>query len=458
MRRKVISLLFSSFLFLSFVFNAAGQEPVVVDQVVAVVANSPVLKSDLYNQERQLESQGVTFQGNSQCKILDDMLYQKLLYNQAILDSVEVSDNQVEQVLDRRLRFFIQQIGSREQLEAYYGKSVEELKDEFRPMVREQELSQMMESQITGNIRVTPSEVRSFFHNLPEDSIPTVESETKLAHITILPEFDPEEVARTIERLEEIRTRVLQGESFKTMAILYSEDPGSARKGGELGFYGRGELYPEFEATAFGLAPGEISDIIETQAGYHIIQMIERRGDLINVRHILMQPQISPLQLNQARNKLDSIRELVINDSLSFERAAIKFSDDPNRVNGGVVMNPYTNTTRFKNEEIDQNLFFAIDKLETNDITKPVPFMNEDGKQGFRIVKILDRIEAHTASLETDYDFIQQLALEKKKMREVQKWINKKIDTTFIHISNDFDHCEFSADWKKSQNTEGVKK
>ncbi|MFP4288638.1 MAG: peptidylprolyl isomerase [Bacteroidales bacterium] len=458
MNYKLLSFFFLTFIISSVVDDVYGQEPVVVDRVVAVVANSPILKSDLYNQERQLESQGVDFQENSQCKILDDMLYQKLLYNQAILDSVEVSDNQVEQVLDRRLRFFIQQIGSREQLEAYYGKSIDELKDEFRPMVREQELSQMMESQITGDIRVTPSEVRDFLRNLPEDSIPTVESETKLAHITIMPEFDPEEVERTIDRLNEIRTRVLQGESFKTMAILYSEDPGSARKGGELGFYGRGELYPEFEATAYGLAPGEISEIIETQAGYHIIQMIERRGDLINVRHILMQPQISPLQLNQARNKLDSIRDLILKDSLSFERAARKFSDDPNKVNGGVVMNPYTNTTRFKNEEIDQNLFFAIEKLEANDITKPVPFSNEEGKQGFRIVKILDRIEAHTASLETDYDFIQQLALEEKKMKEVQNWINKKINTTFIHIGNDFDHCEFSADWKKSKDLTGNRK
>src|SRR6056297_1102802 len=201
MNYKILSLLFSLFIFFSILNNTNAQKPVVVDRVVAVVADSPILKSDLYNQERQLESQGVVFQGNSQCKILDDMLYQKLLYNQAILDSVEVSDNQVEQVLDRRLRFFIQQIGSREQLEAYYGKSIDELKDEFRPMVREQELSQMMESQITGNIRVTPSEVRDFFHHLPQDSIPTVESETKLAHITIIPDFDPDEMARTFDRL-----------------------------------------------------------------------------------------------------------------------------------------------------------------------------------------------------------------------------------------------------------------
>ncbi|MFW5752132.1 MAG: peptidylprolyl isomerase [bacterium] len=458
MNYKLVSFLFLNFILYSVVDEAYSQEPAVVDQVVAVVADSPILKSDLYNQERQLESQGIDFQENSQCRILDDMLYQKLLYNQAILDSVEVSDNQVEQVLDRRLRFFIQQIGSREQLEAYYGKSIEELKDEFRPMVREQELSQMMESQITQDIRVTPSEVRNFFHSLPEDSIPTIESETKLAHITIIPEYEPEEVERTIDRLNEIRTRVLQGENFKTMAILYSEDPGSASKGGELGFYGRGELYPEFEATAYGLAPGEISEIIETEAGYHIIQMIERRGDLINVRHILMQPQISPLQLNQAKNKLDSIRDLIVKDSLSFEKAATKFSDDPNKVNGGVVMNPYTNTTRFKNDEIDQNLFFAIEKLEKNDITKPVPFRNEDGKQGYRIVKILDRIEAHTANLQSDYDFIQELALERKKMKEVQNWINKKISTTYVYISDDFDHCQFSADWKKSKELTGNRK
>ncbi len=438
-----------SFLFMAFVPALMSQERVIIDQVVAVVGNSAILKSDLFNQQRQLESQGVTFGSDAQCGLLDEMLYQKLLFNQAVIDSVEVSDQQVEQILERRLRFFIQQIGSREQLEAYYGKSIDELKDEFRPMVREQELSQIMESTITRNVRVTPSEVRRFFQNTPSDSIPMVESEMELAQIVIQPAIEPEEKQETRNRLNEFRERILKGESFSTLAILYSEDPGSARRGGELGFYGRGELYPEFEATAFGLRPGEVSEVIETQAGLHIMQLIERRGEQINVRHILVQPKVSPQQLNAARNKLDSIRNLILDEELTFAQAAIKFSDDPGRINEGIMVNPYTNTTRFKNDEIEPNLFFVVDKLEVGGISGPVPKMTEEGQQAFRIVKVRNRIEAHEATLEGDYDFVQQLALNKKKMKTVQDWIRTRLGNTYIHINDDFLNCNFSIPWNQ---------
>ncbi len=444
--RKIKSIISAVILFAA-IYQAAAQEKVIIDQVVAVVGNSAILKSDLYNQQRQLESQGITFGPNAQCELLDEMLYQKLLFNQAVIDSIEVSEMQVEQILERRLRFFIQQIGSREQLEAYYGKTIDELKDEFRPLIREQELSQMMESEITRNVRVTPSEVRRFFNSLPQDSIPTVESETEMAQIVIKPQVEPDEIAETKRRLNELRERILQGESFNTLAILYSEDPESARRGGELGFYGRGELFPEFEATAFGLRPGEVSEIIETQAGFHIMQMIERRGEQINVRHILMQPKISPLQLSKARSKLDSIRNLLINEEMTFAEAALKFSDDPGKVNGGAMINPYTNTTRFRNDEIDQNLFFVVDRLEEGEISRPVPMMTEEGKQAFRIVKITRRIDAHLATLEGDYDFIQQIALNEKKMEAVQAWIKRRIGNTFISINEKYMDCNFSIEW-----------
>jgi len=324
------------------------------------------------------------------------------------------------------------------------------LKDEFRPLVREQELSQLMEGRITSNVRVTPSEVRAFFNKIHPDSIPVVESELEMAQIVIKPLVEQEEIDNVKNRLTEIRERVLKGESFSTMAILYSEDPGSARKGGELGFYGRGELYPEFEATAFGLRPGEISEIIETQAGYHILQMIERRGEQINVRHILIMPKIVPSQLAKARSKLDSIRRLITSEELTFEEAALKFSDDPGRISGGIMINPYTNTTRFKNDEIDQSLFFVVDKLEVGQITNPVPMMTEEGKQAFRIVKVRNRIDAHAATLEGDYDFIQQIALNQKKMNMVKDWVNVKINTTYIFINEDFVGCSFTSPWMRN--------
>jgi peptidyl-prolyl cis-trans isomerase SurA len=442
----------SIFLFMA-LFSIAAAQNVNIDKVVAVVGNSAILKSDLYNQKRQLESQGVTFGPNPLCGLLDDMLYQKLLFNQAVIDSIEVSDMQVEQVLERRLRFFIQQIGSREQLEAYYGKTIDELKDEFRPLVREQELSQRMDAQITKNVRITPAEVRRYFRNLPADSIPMVESEVELSQIVIMPKIDPEERADVKRRLEDIRQRVIRGESFSTMAILYSEDPGSARKGGELGFYGRGELYPEFEATAFGLRPGEISDIIETQAGYHFLQMIERRGEQINVRHILIMPKVAPSQLAAARSRLDSIRNVIQNGDMTFAEAAQKFSDDPSRTSGGIMINPFTTTTRFKNEDLDQNVFFVVDRLEKGQISAPVPMMTEEGKQAFRILMVRDRIDAHLATLETDYDFLQQIALTQKKKKVVRDWVASRIGSTFIFINDEFSSCSFTAPWTKNIKT-----
>ncbi|MFO7977918.1 MAG: peptidylprolyl isomerase, partial [Bacteroidales bacterium] len=354
---KKFSVLFAGFVLILSMHasTAKAQEKVIIDQVVGVIGTSAILESDLINQKRQMESQGEDLGPQGLCMVFDEMLYQKLLYNQALIDSVEVGDDQVEMVLERRLRFFIQQIGSREKLEAYYGKSIEELKDEFRVIVREQELSRSMEANITENVSVTPSEVRSFFRNLPEDSIPMVESEIVLAQIMKKPPVRPEEIKIVKERLEEFRERILQGESFNTLAILYSEDPGSARRGGELGFYGRGELFPEFEAIAYGLRPGEVSDIVETKAGYHIIQMIERRGEQINVRHILLTPKVTQEDLMEARHELDSIKTLITSGEMTFEEAAIKFSDDPGRMNRGLMVNPYTGTGRFRTEDLEPN-------------------------------------------------------------------------------------------------------
>lgn len=445
---------FFPILFLSFILFSnplLSQEKVIIDQVIAVVGNSAILESDVVNQRRQLVGQGIDLGPNPDCPILDDMLYQKLLFNQAILDSLVVSDEQVEQVLERRLRFFIQQIGSRERLEAYYGKSIEELKDEFRDIVREQELSQQMEAKITANINVTPSEVRSFFNRLPQDSIPMVESEIIMAKIVINPPIQPEEIAEVKNRLEGFRQRVLRGESFNTLAVLYSEDPGSARRGGELGFFGRGELYPEFEAVAFSLRPGEISEVVETQAGYHIIQMIERRGEQFNVRHILLQPKVSPYDLQAARQKLDSIKTIVQNGEMTFAEAALKFSDHPGKVNQGLMVNPFTGTTRFKSDEMDPNLFFVIDQMEVGNISSPVGMMTEEGQQAFRIVKLISRTEPHRANLQQDYDYIQQLALAEKKRKATMAWIGRRLPNTFVFVHDRFSNCEFELDWVKNR-------
>ncbi len=442
--------LISFFLVIVFAGNIANaQEKVVVDKIIAVVGNSAVLESELIAEKKQLDAQGIKLGNQPFCVLLNDILYQKLLYNQAIIDSVEVSDAQVEQELERRLRYFIQQIGSRERLEAYYGMSIDEIKDDFRDMVREQQTSQTMENKISSDIRVTPAEVRTFYNSLHPDSIPIVEMEVQLAQIVKKPPVRAEEIERIKYNLNEYRNRVLKGENFNTLAILYSEDPGSARKGGELGFYGRGELFPEFEAVAYSLKPGEVSEIVETQAGYHIIQMIERRGESINVRHILIQPQISAIDLVKARQELDSIKTLISNGEMTFAEAALKFSDDPGKIGGGIMINPYSSTNKFKSEDIEQNLFFVIDKMDVGSISDPMAMRTEEGKQAFRIVKVVDRIEPHKASLNGDYDFIQQLVLTQKKRKAINGWVSNKIASTYVYVHEDFHYCNFEMNWLK---------
>ena len=426
-----------------------AQERVIIDQVVGVVGTSAILQSDLMAQRQQIEAQGVDLGPNPYCVLLDDMMFQKLLFNQALIDSIEVSESQVEQEIERRLRFFIQQIGSRERLEEYYGRTVEELREEFREPIREQEISRRMEAQVTRNVTITPSEVREFFINIPEDSIPMVESEMQLAKIFIEPTISQAEKDMIKERLEGFRQRVLDGESFRTLAILYSEDPGSARNGGELGFYSRGDLHPEFEAVAFSLRPGEVSDIVETRSGYHIIQLISRRGELVNVRHILLQPKVSPELEQETRNKLDSIRTLVMEGEMTFAEAARSFSDHPGGLNGGVMINPYTSTTRFRSDEIDPRVFFVVDRLEEGQISRPIETMTEGGRQAYQIVKVLERIDPHPANLQQDYDFIQQLALQRKKQQTVKRWVERRLQTTYIYVHEEFQHCTFEVGWLK---------
>ncbi len=446
-QHKVISSFFIYLLLVMTTFQGIGQEKVLIDKVVAVIGNSAILKSDIIEQKRMLDAQGVDLGPKPECVLLDDIMFQKLLYNQAVIDSIEVHDAQVEQEIERRLRFFIQQIGSRERLEEYYGKSLDELRDEFRDPIREQLISRMMESQITRNVTVTPSEVRAFFESLSDDEIPMVESEMAMSKILIEPVIQDHEMQAIRDRLEGFRQRILAGESFNTLAILYSDDAGSARRGGELGFYGRGDLHPEFEAVAFSLRPGEVSEIVETRSGFHIIQLIERRGEQINVRHLLLQPKASPEVEAETRNKLDSLRRVIMRGDLSFEEAARKYSDHPNRRSGGVMVNPYTGTTRFRSDEIEPNLFFAIDRLEVGEISRPIQTMTDDGKLAFKIVRLRDRIEPHRANLQQDYDFIQKLAQQEKKEEVILRWVKRRLENTYVHVHEDYADCEFDVQW-----------
>jgi peptidyl-prolyl cis-trans isomerase SurA len=429
----------------------AQHEGKVIDGVVAVVGSKMVTVSDIENQYLQYRAQGNIRGGETEtkCAILESLMYNKLLLNQADIDSVEVTDKQVESELDRRIRYFIQQIGSKEKLEEYFKKSLAQIKEEFRDIIRDQIRVEQVQSNLTKNIKVTPSEVRSFFKNMPEDSIPMVNAEFVIGQIVKKPKTSLADEIEVKEKLRALRKRILDGESFATLAILYSEDPGSAARGGEVGLFGRGELYPEYEAVAFKLKEGEISDIVQTKAGYHIIQLIERRGDYINTRHILMSPKISPVELQKAAQFLDSVAGLVRSGKMSFEDAVAKFSDDPNKMNGGLMINPYTGTTRFEPDQLDAKVYYVVDKLEVGQISGPVPFKTDEGKDAYRLLYLKERTRPHKANLKDDYDKIQNWALEEKKEKTLQKWVSERISKTYIRISPRYQTCRFRNNWNE---------
>ncbi len=426
------------------------QEEQVVDQIVAVVGKSIILESDIQNQYLNARLQGMIrgSASTARCRILEELLYQKLMVTQAEVDSLTVNDVQVEGELDRRLGSFIQQFGSQDKLEAYYGKTLAEIKQELHDVVEEQMLAQQVQSSIISSVTVTPSEIKSFYRTIPQDSLPMIKTEYKIAEIVKNPPISIEEKLRVKEQLLDLRKRILQGENFSTMAVLYSQDPGSAKKGGELGFYGRGQLYHEFEAVAYKLKEGEISNVVETEAGYHIIQLIERRGDYINVRHILMVPKVSPADLLKARKVLDSVALLIRSDSITFEQAVELFSDGEDKNSGGMLINNFTGSTVFEAEQLDPQVSFVVEKMKVGEISNPVPMKTEDQKDAYRILKLIEKTQPHRANLKTDYPRIQKWALQNKQQKAIDDWINKKAKETYVRVIDQYKTCDFKHNWQ----------
>jgi len=417
---------------------------VVIDEIVAIIGNKTILKSDIENQKLQLQAQGYYLKEDTKCEILEELLFQKLLLDQALLDSIEVTENEVNSEMERRLRYFINQIGSEEKLEEYYKKSIPEIKAEFRSTIYDQMLTQRMQGELTTDIKVTPSEIKKFYNNLPEDSLPLVNTVLELNHITKHPDISNQEILAVKERLENFRKRINNGESFTTLAALYSEDKGSASKGGELGFVGRGDLVPEFAAVAFNLKGKEISRIVKTEFGYHIIQLIEKKGELINVRHILLKPKISATAKINANNYLDSVRKMLLTDTLSFKIASRRFSDDADtRANGGLTINPQTGSSKFEISEIDPTTYNNIKNLQLNEISKPFKTIDINGNEVYKIVQLKSKTVPHQANLKDDYNLIQDMALVKKQNEFIDDWIIKKKKSTFIKLKENYKNCSF---------------
>ncbi len=435
----------------------AGQKQV-IDEIIANVGTEIVLLSDLEEQYSLLLAQQGTLPADARCAILEQLLTQKLLVNQAKLDSVEVSDEEVEAQLNARIEQILAYMNNDvRQFEEYYGQTIAEVKEAFREDLRDQLLADRMRNQVVQDITVTPSEVIEFYHSIPYDSLPYFNSEVEVSEVVVKPEPDDEEKAQARRQLEELRRRIVEdGEDFGELARRYSDDFGSARLGGDLGWAKRGKFVPEFEAAAYRLEPGEISEVVETEFGYHLIQLLERRGNQIHTRHILIKPRISPRDIERAVALLDSVRTLILLDSLSFSEAVKRFGSEAVQSynNDGRMVNPRTGNTFFEIADLDPDIYFAIDTLEVGEVTKPFAFTAPNGEKWVRIVKLEARSEPHRASLSLDYAKIRKAAIEAKKNEYLYKWVMRTIRNTFIQLDKRFlDMCPSLQRWVEASST-----
>jgi peptidyl-prolyl cis-trans isomerase SurA len=429
-----------------------------IDRVIAVVGSNITLQSELETQYLQMLAQGYEPNDDSKCIILEELLYGNLLLHQSKVDSLEVGESEVEDEMNRRLDYFIAQLGSQEKLEEYYEKSLLEIKDEFRELIENQLLTQRMQQKITGDVKVTPAEVRNYFNSIPKDSLPFINAELELGRIMKRPEVTAEQKAQSKARAEELRQRVIAGEGFRALAILYSEDPGSSKKGGELGFFKRGMMVPEFDEYAFRLGEDSISPVFETQFGFHFMQMLERRGEQVNVRHILIKPKTSIEDMERARLLLDSVHAVIKEGKMTFAEAAEKYSDDTeSRSNGGMMFNPQTSSAKFEADQlsnIDPKLFLTVDKMAPGDISRPVKSQSPDGKESFNLYYLKTRTEPHVANLQDDYQKIQAAALSNKQNTVIEQWINSKLAKTHVKVHDDFADCPFIHQWSPKKKEE----
>ncbi len=444
-------------LFLGFVASAqeTNNDDLVVDRVIAVVGQNMIKQSELetaFLQQKMNSKLIIENEFEQKCNLLESMLINKLMLHQAEIDSIEVTDEEVNREMDNRIRYMISAYGSQEMLEKQMRKSLSEIKSYYKDVIKENIMIAQIEQKLTGTLSVTPQEVVDFYNSIPKDSLPTIEQEYVLSQIVKMPKVSEEEKERVKAKLNEYRDRVLKGSKFSTIATLYSEDPASAKKGGELGFFSRGDMVGEFENAAFALQDGEISPIIETKYGYHIIQMIERRGNQVNCRHILLQPKVTPQQLGEAYQELENIKKQIDNGEITFEEAIVKYSEDPSKVNEGLIVNPHNASAIFSKDAINETIY-NIEKVDFNymkqgEITKPVKFKTELS-EAYRLIKVNRKTDAHKVDLTLDYDKVQASALDNKKTEVIKEWANKRLKKTYVKIEPEYQSCDFKLNWIK---------
>ena len=447
MRKLILSML----LITSILCAYAQGGGTMIDGIVAVIGKSIIMRSDLEKHFNDYTAQYKTVENPDEiyCTILENLVYTKLMVHQAELDSIEISDEEVDYRLNSRIQYFLQQTGGDvKYIENYFNKSMTEIKKEMREMMFEQAQVEQVQSSVTGSITITPSEVNQFASKISPDSMPLVSTTYQFGEIVKIPPVSEEEVEEVKERLTSYRERILRGEKISGLARLYSDDPGSASKGGDLGFVERGTLYPEFEAAAFNLKSGEVSQIVKTQAGYHIIQLIERRGESIRVAHILIQPKPSTDEQVKAIMYLDSVRKVILDEKLTLEEAAKKYSEGSTRLNGGMVVNPYNSSLTFDRQSLDDATFTTLNKLIPGEYSECVPFVNDDGVMAYRLLYLKERVSEHKANIVEDYDMIKNAALEQKKYEALEKWVKEKVKVTNIKIAEQYKDCPFVTKWQ----------
>ncbi|KIO76006.1 peptidylprolyl isomerase [Pedobacter lusitanus] len=447
---KKILLVASGLLFL---FLNVQSQTKSVDKVIAVLGSDVILLSELNQQYVMYLNSGNPSDEKVKCYILQQMLVQHLLKQQANIDSVMVDDKQVDDELDKRMRYQIQRAGGQDKLEEFLSRSVLQYKDELRPDVKDQLQANKMQGTITEKVSITPVEVKKYYDSYKKDSLPDIPAEYEVGEIVINPELTKSEKQRFFDKLDAIRLRVKSGEDFGFLAKTYSEDPGSAPEGGDLGFFDRTMMAKEFTAYAFKLKPGELSPVFETDFGFHILQVVERRGEQVHARHILIRPQTTPQSLDRAKLHADSVYNNVLANKLSFSAAASLYSSNKeSKYNGGMLLfadNVTARTTFIPADKLDPKVFLVVDTMKVGEVSRPVPFTGADGKEGYKIILLKSKIPPHKGNLEQDYAKFKEKAQQQKMDRVMSEWFEKRRKNTYIRIDPAYTSCDELKIWTK---------
>lgn len=435
----------------------AQQQGQVIDEIAAVVGDNIIMQSEVEVEFQQLQKDIGQLNDSAKCAIMRQKIVERMLLTQSQRDSIPLSEERVDAELEKRVKFFASQFpGGEKEMESYYGKSTTEIKANNREKIKNSMLVQEMQSKVLKDVKVSPTDIKKYFNDLDKlDSLPYYSAEVELAQLIILPKVNADAKQLAFEKISELRERILKGDNFGTLALIYSDDKMSAQRRGELGFFTRGDMVPEFEAAAFKLKPDSVSRIIETKYGYHILQLVDRKGENINIRHILIRPQIFPSDVDLAKAKMDSVLWLVKIDSLTFERAAQKYSDDEaTKPNGGFITEGSVGSTRIPVDELPKDIYYIIEKMEPGTISEPelITLPTPDRQQAWRVFYVKSETAPHRANLRDDYQKMQALALQRKQMQTMQTWIDKHKNDYYIQVGKQYNNCTPLQEFLKKSN------